>query len=293
MARTAGQEGVPLTTILNLNFRAIREDLGDLEPLKASMRNEGLKVPILLTPDFRIIDGARRLQAAYELGWEAIPAIATNAWDTIVDIFQRSLEAEEKGYPFLPMRWMETFDQRQLLRESYKLGPGVRRNRGEARPKVKGYTLLDVDLDGLLRLDTSQLTGLVNVRRYLTEIHDKRPELYERAVQHLHEAQDSGATTWTHSKLRHWAEGKFVATDLTSPDIKEAKQQVTMLTRGVNVLDTVGYELDSVGNLNAAISMEDAKALSNKIRQAMNSINRVRNRLKLIAHLDDTQQERE
>ncbi len=124
MARTAARTGVPLKAIFDANPRAIRDDLGDLTELSASMDAEGLKVPLLLTPDFRIIDGARRLQAAYELGWTDVWAVATDTWATVADIFSKALAFEKKGYPFLKMRWMETFQQREIIKESYALGPG-------------------------------------------------------------------------------------------------------------------------------------------------------------------------
>jgi ParB-like chromosome segregation protein Spo0J len=50
----------------------IRKDLGDLEDLKKSLREIGLTVPISVTPDFILVAGQRRLEAAKELGWSEI-----------------------------------------------------------------------------------------------------------------------------------------------------------------------------------------------------------------------------
>lgn len=256
------------------------------------MRDEGLKVPILLTPDFRIIDGARRLQAAYELGWFDIHAIATDTWDTIADVFKRALAAEQKGFPYLEMRWMEIYEQRMLLRESYVLGPGARSAAGQARPRGNGYTFLDIAVEPLMRVTVSELAGIVHLRRYLSEIQREKPELYDEAVKHLYELQDSGMTPWTNTKLRRMAEGQEPVA-LSVADPKEAKRQVLTLTRGLNILETASQELDHLGNLSAAISVADAKALHNSVRRMMVSMNRVRNRLKLLVHPDESQQERE
>jgi ParB-like chromosome segregation protein Spo0J len=51
-----------------------RVDLGDLDTLAKSMADLGLINPVTLTPDNRLVAGARRVAAARILGWEAIPA---------------------------------------------------------------------------------------------------------------------------------------------------------------------------------------------------------------------------
>jgi ParB-like chromosome segregation protein Spo0J len=57
-----------------------RKDVGDLRPLAESIRAHGLLHPIVLTPDFELVAGERRLRAVqHVLGWTQIPA-------SIVDI---------------------------------------------------------------------------------------------------------------------------------------------------------------------------------------------------------------
>jgi len=53
--------------------KRIRQDLGNLEPLMASLRRHGLINPILISPDFRLIAGERRFESAKRLGWRDIP----------------------------------------------------------------------------------------------------------------------------------------------------------------------------------------------------------------------------
>lgn len=50
----------------------LREDLGDLEPLKKSMSLRGQYQPILLDEDNALLAGGRRCAAAGELGWKTI-----------------------------------------------------------------------------------------------------------------------------------------------------------------------------------------------------------------------------
>ncbi|WP_231123825.1 ParB N-terminal domain-containing protein [Nocardioides sambongensis] len=49
-----------------------RTDIGDLEPLKASIERLGLLQPITIAPDGTLICGRRRLEAIRELGWTTV-----------------------------------------------------------------------------------------------------------------------------------------------------------------------------------------------------------------------------
>jgi hypothetical protein len=50
-----------------------RKDLGDLKDLQQSIREVGLLHPPVVTPDFRLVAGERRLRAVQELGWTEVP----------------------------------------------------------------------------------------------------------------------------------------------------------------------------------------------------------------------------
>lgn len=55
--------------------RRHRDDLGDLEPLVASIARDGLLQPLTITPDGVLVCGARRLAAIKRLGWRTV-----NVW---------------------------------------------------------------------------------------------------------------------------------------------------------------------------------------------------------------------
>ena len=74
--------------------RRVRKDLGDLEPLKDSLRTYGLMNPITLTPKYELIAGERRLQAAKSIGWTKINA---NIIENIDQIKQLEMEIEENN----------------------------------------------------------------------------------------------------------------------------------------------------------------------------------------------------
>lgn len=50
----------------------VRRDLGDLGGLKESMRRHGLFNPLVVTQDYVLVAGRRRLESARELGWRAV-----------------------------------------------------------------------------------------------------------------------------------------------------------------------------------------------------------------------------
>ncbi len=73
----------------------VRKDLGDLDPLKNSLRLYGLLNPITLNSKFELIAGERRLEAAKAIGWEKINA---NILDSNVDkVKQLEIELEENN----------------------------------------------------------------------------------------------------------------------------------------------------------------------------------------------------
>jgi ParB family chromosome partitioning protein len=72
--------------------RRVRKDLGNLEPLKDSMRRYGLLNPVTLNSKKELIAGGRRLESAKQLGWTSINAIIV---DTKDEITQLEMELEE------------------------------------------------------------------------------------------------------------------------------------------------------------------------------------------------------
>ena len=56
-----------------------RNDYGDLGELQGSLRRDGIQDPLLVfeveAGSYGIIDGARRLKAAQEMGWAGVPCL--------------------------------------------------------------------------------------------------------------------------------------------------------------------------------------------------------------------------
>jgi ParB-like nuclease domain len=282
VARTAGGAGVPLQDIFNANPAIIREFIGDIDDLMESMDLEGLKVPVLLQPDFKIIDGARRIQAALNLGWETIPAIATNDWETIEDTFLKTLKWERKGLPFLPMRWLELQEQRDILVQIRAASPRGRRAparpRGTGRDKTRGpYSKVDLDLQPLLRVSISDLKGIQTTAGLLKRIEVEHPDRFQEALEKVMEIEASGNSPWANRPLQLIL--KPSSLDPAPADERAAKKQSQQFGAAVNVLRTVCRELVDIGNVNAALAPEEARKFFNVINQSLVDLHLARKRL--------------
>lgn len=65
---------IPLQQIVVDEGHRIRKEAGDLTSLVASIRQVGLLNPIVVTADYRLVAGFRRLRACRQLGWAEIEA---------------------------------------------------------------------------------------------------------------------------------------------------------------------------------------------------------------------------
>ena len=71
--------------------KRIRKDFGNLNELAESMNSHGLMNPIVLTSDYILIAGQRRLESAKKLGWKNIEATIIDA-STKIDKLEMEIE---------------------------------------------------------------------------------------------------------------------------------------------------------------------------------------------------------
>jgi ParB family chromosome partitioning protein len=79
-----------------------RKDLGDLEPLKASIAEIGLLHPVVIDSERRLLVGGRRLEACKQLGLLTIPAVTAAS---LADLRQRVIAEKDENVcrePFRP-----------------------------------------------------------------------------------------------------------------------------------------------------------------------------------------------
>jgi ParB family chromosome partitioning protein len=79
-----------------------RSDLGDLEGLAASLREIGQLQPIVISSDFQLIAGGRRLAAAKSLGWTEIEAKIATDLTTAADLLRAERDENTCRKAFAP-----------------------------------------------------------------------------------------------------------------------------------------------------------------------------------------------
>ncbi len=109
-----GQTRMPIRDILWSNPEWFRVSVGDVQPLVQNIKEQGLQVPILVTEDLLVIDGARRITAYLSMGRKEIPVVVTNDWDRIIGHLERTRTAEASGLPFEYMPWEDLDTQWRL-----------------------------------------------------------------------------------------------------------------------------------------------------------------------------------
>ncbi len=105
-----------LVPIRDIKIRKrVRQDLGNLEDLKDSLKHYGLLNPITINSKYELIAGERRLQAATQLGWTNIQA---NIVDNLSDIEQLEMEIEENNQrkEFTDAELLEGYKRLEKLR---------------------------------------------------------------------------------------------------------------------------------------------------------------------------------
>lgn len=95
--------------------KRIRHHVGDLEPLKDSLRRYGLMNPITINSKYELIAGERRLQAAKQLGWTSINAEMVDVTDKLSTL-EMELEENNQRVPFTDEELLEAYTQLEKLR---------------------------------------------------------------------------------------------------------------------------------------------------------------------------------
>lgn len=95
--------------------RRVRKDLGDLEPLKDSLRRYGLLNPVTIDSQYNLIAGERRLAAAKAIGWTSINAVIINNVSPLAKL-ELELEENNQRKEFTDAELLEGYKRLEKLR---------------------------------------------------------------------------------------------------------------------------------------------------------------------------------
>jgi hypothetical protein len=104
---------LPVRQIRDANLAWVRDNPGpqdDSDLLLRSLRKRGMILPILLTTELVVADGARRLLRAERLGWYDVPVLVTSDWEVVRTYYANARKLESDGEPHEPMTWFEVVD---------------------------------------------------------------------------------------------------------------------------------------------------------------------------------------
>lgn len=297
MARAAkNSSGVPIHQLAFINNATtfVREDLGDLTELKKHMTVYGQLVPILTFPDFRIIDGARRLQAAIELGWDDIDVIATDNWYTIKDVFLKTHTAIATGAPAERMRWLEYSEVRRNLLGKIYLSQVVKP--AQAASKRAGSGIVsdayggDRNFGELFGLEPKSTRAMNTLAAALDRIKRERPDEYRQARSEALAVEAAGGGVWTAMGMLRKIQCPSVDVD-REENAKAAKEQYKALSRAVLLLDNICQEAGKVAPLNIALSADQARELQVALRKATSRLYPLRRSLRELSNYQEREEE--
>jgi hypothetical protein len=185
---------LPIKDILAANPSWIRNDLGSLRDLEASIRQHGMLLPILLASDFRMLDGARRVAVAQRLRWKEVPVKVTDNWDQIVAYYKRANEAHMLPELRLPMRWGEldwlwstVLKPAHELKRRSQMGAVRRENikrraKGEDTGRISPYTGYTHDLAAMFQCEPSDIKTLRDTYRAIGLMRKTQPAYVEKLL---------------------------------------------------------------------------------------------------------------
>jgi ParB-like nuclease family protein len=121
---------VPLSSIRT--NRALDPD-DDVGKLAEHINDSGLQVPILVTSDYTLIDGLRRLKAVASLGHTTVEVVAVNMYEQAMAWIKRAREHGVEARPLAPRRIAELYAacrplmnmSRSLKMRGVQFGTGV------------------------------------------------------------------------------------------------------------------------------------------------------------------------
>jgi ParB-like nuclease family protein len=127
-----GESGEVPVRLIRLGRREHRA-LGDIVPLADSIRDAGLRHPVIISPRYGLITGRRRLAACQHLGWREVPYLAVG---TVAEALAAFLREDGDPRQALPMTVAERIYRDWQMRDELKWWPRAGHNRAD--PATRG-----------------------------------------------------------------------------------------------------------------------------------------------------------
>ncbi len=296
MARAVPKDIGLVKLIENANPAYNRYKLGDIDALAKDIGKRGLDVPILITPGYQIIDGARRFEAIKKLGWDWVP---TRITDEFYGAIAGITAARDQGSPFeLRPGWLEIDNlvrftlvplYAPIKREHMARGAKqARAGFASSRTRSRGSDLTDAvaaalglspgQLEQIRRLGALVQQSPTSVREHMRAIVDEREPTPDssrpcRGLQRTYNTLEQIRDNWRQTGTL----------DPPPPTYLDATEQLTRLTRICQMLGGVIREVKDLGLINPDFPKEEVPAIKTALYNASATFGAMRTQLLKLA----------
>lgn len=288
--------------IRNANPTSVRSDLGPLEELIASIKKNGIQVPILLKEDFLVIDGARRLASAEALKHKTVPIIICHTWEDVA----KHLRPSEPDC--LPMDWPDLvafwYDVLAPIHQQAARAAAVVTRRSGATPAQQDRPIYSGYILELAQIYGTQPTFIKTMRDYIHRLEIRKAEFplfYEgvyKALPHGEAARDLTQIRILKSCIENLVNGftdEEYALDVfrrrmagehvsrresgarTKPTVNMTPRTIESLMVFVDMIESLSHEASLFNNFK--VTQQEADQVIARIRRAVTPISRMRKRL--------------
>lgn len=263
-----------------------RQDLGDLEDLKESIRRVDLLHPIVVTPDYKLIAGERRLEACRELGFEDVPVRVVKGLTSAV---QQLIAERDENTCRIDMKPSEKVAIGRELEELERPAAEARSQEGRVRGGIHKH-------HGLVAGNVSASSESNRVRERVGEAVGMSGPTYQRAKAVVVAAEDNpkkfgdlrermdetGKVTPIHNELQRRKRGE---PEPRKKPMRTAKQSTASIKQAALNVDAAasGFDMDAYGDLSQLVQTPEAQEwielladASRRLSAHMRTVNRYR-----------------
>jgi ParB-like nuclease domain len=210
---------LPIQDIRNANPVWLRsaDNLQPLDALAKSIQKHGMLLPVLVRPDFVMLDGARRLLAAEKLGWTEVPVIVANSWTIVLRYYEQlnKIEAETPGSFNKQLRWSELDELWSVLlkpiQHDQRMAQAVNERRRRAKLRQQGLPETEVKHND----SDNAYTGYVKDIADMFQIRPIHVKLVRDIFHSRRELKDTPGIEGPFERLLRMAEGLGIQTSST------------------------------------------------------------------------------
>ena len=231
----------------------------DIKPLAHSIRDTGLKIPVLVNQNNELIDGLRRIHAVRSLGNTRIEVVAVALYDPAITWLERARVHGVEVRPLSPRRIWEIYQAcRPLIAvtRSHEMrgknhGRGVHINGREKFLKATG-----IESESYFQAATQLFR--------MTKEDGLRGQLAQEAIELVEKEQ-----------LSVYMALEYVRTRRRPGVVVKADEQLTLLTNSASALSGISYSLQQLGPIDASITADQLKGIARELREFRRAIHQL------------------